>query len=510
MPRARLSSRLALASAAALAVSLLPGVAGAATSPAPKPGSVEFVARDAKNVLDAYGRITGPGGQLRNPAYLPALIQTSSLATVTQLLTQVANPTRVVATAGQLVPGWNAGNPLRSSWNGKRGVMTPVAFTNRYGALLRGTMFTPKPGAKDPYTGAALKGPYPGVVITPGSVQGSAPMYYWAAQDLAERGYVTFVFDVQGQGTSETLPHTTGSALPFCNLFASPVEGEMTGCPGVPFQQSSNFVLGTQDAIDFFLSTPDQPYANPGAAGTKVDAFNPVHAQFDRSKDANPFTPGRTTKLAIMGHSLGAAAVSKVQGTDPRVATVIALDKLQGGSGAGIPADVGSVAPTVPGLGIQSEYGFTVAPYVLNGGGSSIIPAPASATEAPNPERERATGFDTWRAQGVDSMVVVPRSSTHLEYTDIPLVLPASRNGQALSSVYIQAWLGHYLKHESAAPLTAKTFPYLEPQGNGVWKPVTVDRDANLSFYYCSAYDVKGDGGRLVDPDIGKVGGCKP
>ncbi|RYJ07574.1 MAG: alpha/beta hydrolase, partial [Actinomycetales bacterium] len=199
---------------------MLPAGAEAATDP-PRPGSVEFVARDAKNVLDAYGRITGPGGQLSNPAYLPALVRTSSLVTVAQLLTQVANPTRVVATAGQLVPGWNAGNPLRSSWNGKRGVMTPVAFTNRYGALLRGTMFTPRPGAKDPYTGATLRGPFPGVVITPGSVQGSAPMYHWAAQDLAERGYVTFVFDVQGQGTSETLPHTTGSALPFCNLLAS-------------------------------------------------------------------------------------------------------------------------------------------------------------------------------------------------------------------------------------------------------------------------------------------------
>lgn len=41
--------------------------------------------------------------------------------------------------------------------------------------------------------------------------------------------------------------------------------------------------------------------------------------------------------------------------------------------------------------------------------------------------------------------------STHLEFTDIPLVLPASRNGQALSSVYIQAWLGHYLKGDTGA-----------------------------------------------------------
>ena len=44
--------------------------------------------------------------------------------------------------------------------------------------------------------------PYPGVVITTGSVQGSERMYWWLAQDLAERGYVVLTYDVQGQGTS--------------------------------------------------------------------------------------------------------------------------------------------------------------------------------------------------------------------------------------------------------------------------------------------------------------------
>ena len=49
-------------------------------------------------------------------------------------------------------------------------------------------------------------------------------------------------------------------------------------------------------------------------------------------------------------------------------------------------------------------------------------------------------------------MLVVPRASTHLEYTDIPLVLPASRYGQALSSLYVQAWLDRYLKHRATTP----------------------------------------------------------
>lgn len=319
--------RIALAASAALLFSSAPGVAQAA---GPKPGSPAYLLRDLANITHAYGRITGPGGQLRNPQYLRALVKESSARSVLQLRRQAATPTRPAITAGAIVPGWDVGNPLRAGWDGTRGVITPVAFTNRYGALLRGDVFSPKPGAKDPYTGETLEGPFPGLVITPGSVQGSARMYWWLAQDLSERGYVVLVYDVQGQGSSETLPHHTNNTLPFCNPLAKPDDLELFGCPGVPSQQASNFVKGTEDATDFFFSTPNQPYANPGSAGAHVDAFNPRWEQFNRSPDPDAETPGRTSRFAIAGHSLGASAVSRVQGTDERVSAVIALDKLQG------------------------------------------------------------------------------------------------------------------------------------------------------------------------------------
>ena len=124
-----------------------------------------------------------------------------------QLLEQAASPTRIAVTPGRVVPGWNVGNPLRAGWNGTRGQSERISFTNRYGALLNGTVYRPKPGARDPYTGEVLRGPFPGVVITEGSVQGSEGMYRWLAQDLAERGYVVLTYDVQGQGGGETLPH---------------------------------------------------------------------------------------------------------------------------------------------------------------------------------------------------------------------------------------------------------------------------------------------------------------
>ncbi len=494
------SRLLAVLSVGAVAAALL----GSPAQAGPDPSDPAYQVRDLENINDAYGRIHGPNGQLRNPAYLPALVRESTALGVAQLLTQVAHPTRLALSAGNVFPGWNVGNPLRAGWNGTRGQSRRIAFTNRYGALLRGTVYRPRPGSRDPYTGRPLRPPYPGVVLTEGSVQGSEGMYEWLAQDLAERGYVVLTYDVQGQGSSETLPHLNEqySAMPFCNPFAAPLDGEMFGCPGVPFQQLSNFVVGTEDALDFFTSTPRRHYPNPQSAPGEVTRFNPYWRQFDRSRDRRTATPGRTTRIAIIGHSMGAAAVSKVQGTDRRVAAVVALDKLTGSTASG-PLDGSGNRPVVPALAVQAEYGFTVQPWFLSGG-SSLTPAPSPA--GPDPMRERATGFDAWRAAGVDSMLVVPRSSTHLDFTDIPLVLPASRYGQALTSVYVQRWLDRYLKHRGARPLLNRSFRYLEPAGQGAWKPTTLRRDPLLSFYYCSAYAIRDRDRIRRDLDVTGVG----
>jgi dienelactone hydrolase len=474
----------------------------------PTPGSPEYFQRDFQNMNDAYGRITGPGGQLQNPNFLPALITDGNDKGLSQLAEQAATPTRLALTPGEFFPGWNVGNPLRAGWNGKRGQIVRVKWTNRYGALIRGDVFAPLPGAKDPYTRRQLKPPYPGVVITTGSIQGSERMYWWVAQDLAERGYVVLTYDVQGQGTSETLPHPM-NAVPFCNPFAKPEQDEQTGCPGVPFQQEANFTKGTVDALDFFVSTPDKPYKNPAGGDVDVNKFNPFWKLWDRSKDRKTVTPGRTTRLAIIGHSLGAAAVSKVQGTDPRVQTVVALDKLAGpgnGSDSG-PLNGDGVKPTIPALGVQSEYGFGVNPYTFSGG-SSVTPTPSAPDKAPDPKREEKTGFDPWRKAGVDTMLVVPRASTHLEYTDIAYALPASRYGQALTSVYVQAWLDRYLRHQGTAKRLLKpSYTYLEPGPEaGRFHPIQLKRADLLSFYYCSGYDLRDRGQRYTSVDIAGVG----
>jgi dienelactone hydrolase len=476
---------------------------------APKPGSPEYVQRDNQNMSDAYGRETAPDGQFNNPNYTLAIRQEHNDVWFQQLAQQAATPGHLALTPGNVFPGWNGGNPFRRGWNGKRGQISSIAYTNRYGALIRGDVFAPLPGAKDPYTGEELKPPYPGVVITTGSIQGSERMYWWLAQDLAERGYVVLTYDVQGQGTSETLPHENDqvNAFPFCNPFAPPGDKEELGCPGVPFQQESNFIFGTQDALSFFLSSPGSPYANPHAGSSQVNAFNPYWQLFDRSPDKRSATPGRTTRMAIVGHSLGAAAISYVQGVDKRVEAAVAFDKLSASGSGGVPQGE-KVKPVVPALAVQSEYGFNVQPYTVSHG-SSFAPQPGPPDQGPDPIRERKTGFEPWRKAGVDSMLIVPRASTHLEYTDIAYVLPASRYGQDVSSVYTQRWLDRYLKHRNA-PLLSSSLRYIEPVDVGKWQAVNLQRSKQLSFYFCSAYSMHDarTGRRIADGDIARVGGC--
>ncbi len=164
----------------------------------------------------------------------------------------------------------------------------------------------------------------------------------------------------------------------------------------------------------------------------------------------------------------------------------------------------------MPGLGIQSEYGFNVEPYWMMGE-SSFSGRPGDPSKAPDPRREEKTGFDAWRKAGVDSMVIVPRASTHLEYTDINYALPASRYGQDVSSYYVQAWLDKYLRHQRSADarLRATHLRYLEPKIGAVWGPVTLNRPDRLSFYFCSGYAFRTlTGRRVANSDIGRVGGC--
>src|ERR1700704_577736 len=113
------------------------------------------------------------------------------------------------------------------------GIVQPVFFTARNGTTISGHVWATRSGL--PWR--------PGVVITNGSVQADEQLYWFAAQALAKAGYVVLTFDPQGQGQSDTAGE-------------SPDQGE-----GVPAQSDGRpFFDGTEDALNFFLSSLGHPY----------------------------------------------------------------------------------------------------------------------------------------------------------------------------------------------------------------------------------------------------------
>src|SRR5438067_1540070 len=99
-----------VAAAAIAAVSA--GGASAHGGRRPKPGTPAYFERDNRNMKHAYGRQTGPHGQL-DPSYVQALGPGTNPGWFQQIADQLSNPTRPVLDPGQWFPGWNAGNVWR-------------------------------------------------------------------------------------------------------------------------------------------------------------------------------------------------------------------------------------------------------------------------------------------------------------------------------------------------------------------------------------------------------------
>lgn len=466
---------------------LLVAAAPATSASDPEPGSPEWIERDLANVAASSGRLVD---QHSNPAFHAAMAAATPGTFFGGLSDQLAHPDRPAATLGQLVPGGRNADPFRLDWAQQgRGVAMPIEYHNRYGARITGTMWAPALPFTDPVTGDVSDGPFPTVVITTGSIQGFEEMYLWAAQGLAEAGYVVMTYDVQGQGQSETFGHHPDGSL-WC------AGAPMTdACPGVPFQQEPNFVEGTEDALLFLLS----------------DA-NPVRGLVDDDR------------LGLAGHSLGATAVTKVGNRhDPvpheafvangRAPFAIDIDAVVAWDNANLGSDQD---PRVPTMGQSADYFFTPQP---------------SPTSRPDPEADTATHRRFVEA-GVDTMQVALASSTHLEWTYIPYILPASSEGERVAMHYTLAWMDRYVKADldgargparrdartiaadAAARLTATVFDDSADAsaiGAGTWDPATGANvphtiagehvSDHLSIYHRSAYAF--DGHRCDDMRAG-------
>src|SRR5947208_6754791 len=103
----RKSCRVKPRTTAGAVIAALLIAAAPAHAAGPEPGTPEYFQRDNQNMNDAYGRENGPGGQLSNQHYPPALLTYGTDNRPSELAHQTATPTRIAITPGQSYPGWN-------------------------------------------------------------------------------------------------------------------------------------------------------------------------------------------------------------------------------------------------------------------------------------------------------------------------------------------------------------------------------------------------------------------
>jgi dienelactone hydrolase len=424
----------------------------------PAPGTAAWQQRDAHNQYCASLRLRD---QYTSPAFGWGNQSQGFAQYVEQWADQLSEPAHPHGGVTSLVPGSKAPDPFRTikRWTGAgRGRVAPVRFKATNGSVLRGHVFVPPASVHRPRSG------FPGVVITDGSVQAIEELYFWAAEDLAEAGYVVMTYDVQGQGDSD--------------LFGEDCPGD---CSGVPYQQDYNFYQGAEDSLSFFLS------------------------------DRNPFADMlNARRVGIAGHSLGAAAVSHVGQCDTRVKTIVAwdnLDRITDCAGIKIPERYrAKELINTSALGLAADYLFNPQPN----------PTP------PDPDA-KLDGYRQVAAAGEDAMSVTLRGATHLEYSYIPAILPASELGERMASYFTQAWFDLKLKHRAGGfdRLVAHAFDGSADEhsiGAGIYDVTAADptdpysgnvpyrikgipvRDA-VSFYYRSRYS-------LHDPRSGAAATC--
>jgi dienelactone hydrolase len=218
----------------------------------PQPGTLAWDQREQNNVYCGEQRF---GDTSANPLFAAA--EAENLAQTGQV--DMEDPFR---------------DPWR--WDGKRFRYQEVSFDNGAGDRLPGLLFRPcDSSCHDRPAGLGTYEPrYPGVVIVHGGAA-QQEMYLWAAEGLAEAGYVVLTFQIP---TADN----TGGDTHYGNSKA---------------------------ALDYFLSTPGAP-----ATG---DDVNPAWAELDRMH------------IGLAGHSAGGVAVSQLGQEDRRVSAIASWDRAQ-------------------------------------------------------------------------------------------------------------------------------------------------------------------------------------
>ncbi len=449
------------------------GLAGWAVPEGPEYPTPEWAQRELAN----YAKVLeAPTEQASNPVFMQRLTEQGLANFQSYVERSLADPSWTLSQAlntpiTPLCTTWSmqcTGDPFRypgiDPFYGNEAAVEAFVYYDQDCARISGRVWKPL-GAE-----AGL----PAVIIENGSVQAPEPLYWWAAQLLVRSGYVVMTFDPRGQGRSDQ---------------QTPA-GEQGSNPN-----PTVFWDGLVNAIDFFRSTPVQPYPhNETCAGTyptEVTAFNPFHAVDDPER------------LGLAGHSLGGRGVSVVQGlggvgADPwpglidaenPVDVIVAWDSLSDPTAAGDNESPLFVA-RVPAMGHSSEYGLTPVPFL----------------EAPEPEGHKRA-FTAWQAAGLPVFQLTIQGSSHYEWSHIPTFPTSSWCpevvdghcaggwGLPLAEHYTLAWFDRWLKlpsEQGYATADAR---------------LTADNDwfERMSFYYRSARDYPVSYTHLTLPTIYSV-----
>lgn len=249
--------------------------------------------------------------------------------------------------------------------------------------------------------------PYPAVVIVHGGYS-SKRLHRSAAQVLAEAGYMTIALET-------TAPMGTHGP-------------------------------DAQSVVDWLFATPKAPLA-----GDATRLF-PHGDQLD------------ARMVGIAGHSQGGSTASLIGQADKRLSAIVAWDNLTAlktGWVDKIGMDpAADLTIRTPALGIGADYYFKVVP----------------TTEPPEPTktntqggRGRGTeahpkdpGYQELKAAGVDTMLVMLRAGTHLDFSLFGG--PASRYGEGVINYYTLAWFDRYLKGAHDPALAADAYRRLTAQ----------------------------------------------
>jgi len=392
---------------------------------------------------------------------------------------------------------WNlsdgcAGDIRLWSWGpNHNGMVKPVLFTARDGATLSGHVWATKSGPAQ----------RPGVVITNGSVQADEQMYWYAAQTLAKAGYVVLTWDPQGQGQSDTY----GEGVDQNEGFPAQTDGRP-------------FFDGTEDALNFFFSTPQSPYVPESSCSTGTSHAAKQARRVKAGLDAgyNPFWQLFDGKhVGLAGHSYGAAGVSYIGQWDPRVDAIVAWDNLsqaspgKGGNESFPPGEMGcpahpedrtDVTPKLaaghgkPALGMSADYFLPPEPNTSYPDQSGCAAAAAAYENGQAPSQSEGLNCKSlasmeYSKHGIDSGEIVIRGGSHLDFSFIPnQAFGATLRGADEVAWYTTAWFDKYLKHNPEADQRLLTDRWLHDPQEAAIDP---GHDGNMfSFYHPSRLEI--------------------